>query len=1311
VRSHAKAPTAGSSRRPVERFGHISSGALVLLFACAALALCAAPASAASPLTFAKFGSGADQVSAPYSVAVDRSSGDVYVAERGNFRISKFDAAGEFLMAWGLGVADGSTYALQTCGPQASPPTTRCFAGLDQFDNPIAAALSPESLAVDQSTGDVYASNPLFSRVEKFSSDGEFLLMLGREVNTTPGTPHPDLCTAADVGAGDTCGRGTSGSEPGQFGSPRALAVDSVGNLWVADTERLQQFNADGTFAGQIALPGGGQTLALAVNLSDDFYVRSREFPGIRKLEAGTGALLETLDAGGDPRTVTVGASDDLYVGDATSPYRFLVFDPAGEQVAQFGAGQVIGRPEGNGIAVNEAVDSLYTASHENEALGVDQLFSLPQPGPLVQDERAEDVLPTTATLAATLNPEGHETTYRFEYGLDSSYGSSTPTQTLPSTGFEEEDVGAALDHLIPDTTYHFRLLATNHCNSAEPAEECTVAGEDATFTTPTGVKVDDQWATEVAASSASLHAELDPQGVAATWWLEYGTDEGYGQSTPEMSLGSGFGDVTVGAAIDHLLPGRTYHYRFAARDERDGVVYLSHGADRTFVTQLSGLGFTLADNRAWEMVSPPNKHGGQVVIGRDSLAYLNQAAADGSGIAYTTQGSIEAEPQGNRALEDSTVLAARGAQGWSSQDLTPPHTELTGFQEGGEYKLFTPNLGRGLLEARDATPLSPASSERTPYLRESTDPPIYTPLVTSKEGFANVPPGTEFDPDPSATGSSENPVALRAANSTLSHVAIQSVVPLTPGASANALYEWSGGQLKPVSILPAGEGGGFAGEVRIGSEIGSTRHAISADGSRVFWSVGQFYTGVNLTALYMRDTTAGETARLDVAQPGAVGTGLNRPVFQGASADGSVAYFTDTQQLTEDASGEGRDLYRCVLSPPGTPPGCDSLTDLSAPLAGSDENADVTGTVSGFGEDGDSVYFVARGVLDTAPNQDGDAASASQPNLYHWAKGEGVRFVATLSQEDSPAWGVPILHPSEEGQAALLNAATSPSGRYLVFMSKRSLTGYDNRDATSGEPVEEVYRYDSLEGRLECVSCNPSAGRPAGRELSGFAPGVDLHNLWGGLRLAATLPEPSENRFAGRYVFYRPRSVLDNGRVFFNAADSLVASDSNGQWDVYQYESTGVGDCSAASGGAGISRTAGGCVSLLSSGTSEEETSFLDASASGDDVFFMTRAKLSVTDEDTAYDVYDARVDGVPATLLASAECLGEACQPAAVAPNDPTPSSASFKGQGNLKQAGARKRCAKGKRQVSRKGKARCVARKHHSEHRAAKERRAGR
>ena len=1266
-------------------------------------------AAKAAPETIAGFGGNAGQVNFPVGVAVDQGSGALYVADANNRRVGKFDGegapvfAGDFALAWGFGVRDGSTAALQTCGPVASPPQSWCFQS--NFQSSAGAGnVLPSAVAVDQSSGAVFVADSTKRRITKFTSSGQFVFLIGRNVNATKVAlgggatqAEKNICTAA---SGDTCANGTSGTGPNEFAAPRSLAIPPTGAVWIGDTNRLKSFDATTGAPGvECVFAGAGNTQSLAMNSEGDFYVKSQSLPGIRKLARSTAPvpceLLQTLDAAGQARTVTVDAEDYVYVGDATPPYRFLKYNPSGEQVAQFGAGEVIGAPGdfsangANAIAVGEDAAALYASSTGTSSNSAIQRFPLPEPGPLIETQGIEEVLPTTATLTARINPEGDETAYRFEYGESDSYGEVTPIETLGVGGFDGEDVEEQLEELIPDTTYHFRVVATNKCNPSEPAEICTAEGEDQTFRTPPAVLIDPQWATDVTAHSAILHAELNPLGVEAEAWVEYGPDLNYGEVLPLTNLGDGFDAVKREVLIALLMVSTIYHYRFVGRDERDGVVYTVHGPDHTFTTQFGGLGFRLADNRAWEMVSPSNKHGALLVGGGETHL---QASADGGALAYQSKLPIEADPEGNRFPENSMNLASRDPNGsWQSRDITPANDRVVGVTPGNgtEYKLFNSDLSQGLVDPRSGTPLSPeASDERTLYLREDTSPPVYTPLVTGKEPYSNVPPGTKFGDN----------IFFGGVSSGFQHFVLRSTVPLVegPGVPSQAVYEWSrgqNGQIKPVSVLPAGDGGTIVEAKYAGSGVGSARGAVSEDGSRVFWSRE---TAGNISALYVRDTEAEESARLDVKQTDASGIGTARPIFQGASGDGSVVFFTDSQQLTDDASPGAFDLYRCELPPGSVATGCVTLINISVPIAAG-ESAEVEGIAAGMTEDAATIYFVARGVLDGDPNQFGDGAVSGEPNFYLWQQNEGVRFIATLSEEDETVWA---------NRAAELSAAASPSGRYLVFMSQRSLTGYDNRDATTGEPAQELFRYDALTDGLECISCNPTGTRPRTATPPNVGSLVNPLGIWQGLRAAATLPQANELSVQG-ISLYRPRAVLDSGRVFFNAIDPLVPADSNGQWDVYQHEPLGVGDCVNLSGGASISRSGGGCVSLVSSGTAEKEAAFLDAGKTGDDAFFWTTARLSVLDEDLEIDIYDARVDGIAATLPVSTECLGEACQPLAQPPNDPTPASAAFHGPGNLRPA-AKRHCPKGKRQVRRKGKVRCVAKK---QRKASAKRRAGR
>ena len=276
---------------------------------------------------------------------------------------------------------------------------------------------------------------------------------------------------------------------------------------------------------------------------------------------------------------------------------------------------------------------------------------------------------------------------------------------------------------------------------------------------------------------------------------------------------------------------------------------------------------------------------------------------------------------------------------------------------------------------------------------------------------------------------------------------------------------------------------------------------------------------------------------------------------------------------------------------------------------------------------------------------------------MRRWRQGDGAVFA------DSAI--------SHKGQV-------SPDGSHAIFMSKASLTGFDNVEAITGEAVDEVFLYDAGEGELNCISCNPTGARPVGREL---------HNgqseVWG----VAQIPRSQSQLYA------KPRLISDDGsRAYFESVEALVLADTNGAQDVYQWEEPGAGDCSEAS--PAFNALNGGCLSLISSGESPVDSEIIDVSPTGDDVFFATEAALLPQDKGLI-DVYDARVGGGYPQPEGVAECEGEACQGPYDPPEDPTPASSSYEGPGNPSAAKATKpRCAKGKRAVRRGGKTRCVA-----------------
>jgi DNA-binding beta-propeller fold protein YncE len=1045
---------------------------------------------------------------------------------------------------------------------------------------------------------------------------------------------------------------GAAGGERQVAVNPATHIIYLTGNEEGGSAKALQAFQANGepskfSATGTNELTGSPSFFRLqgiAVDQSGTIYTADSGVDGnrIQVYDESGAILIPSLGAANPsgPGNLAVDSSGSLYVlKNQINPAKLVPSEYPVTATTTYTAAPAFDSNQAHGIAVDRQTDNVYVAEtaptrrvalFDSEGAPVETFGGPGEPG--------EGELKAPEGMAAA-SVEGRA----FAFVADSPAGGS-----------------------------QVKIFAEGICNDCVPVIEATSASD-------------------VTGDSATLQAKINPEGQPTTYWFEYGLSDcevGPCEKVPASggSIAAGRKGVPVQFSLTGLAPQTTYHFRAMAESGKGPA---EPGPDTTFTTQTSGLGGALSDSRAWEMVSPPKKFGGTIV---STQVTAIQASDSGEKLAYASFGSLFTEPISNRPPEPASVLAERRSGGtWANRDLTPPHGEASMFLHAPtEFKLFTPDLLRAVMEPSDNLPLSPEAGERTPYLWGDGEPPSFTPLLSP----ANVPPGTKTNPEPGQA----NQVRIAAASPDLSHIAIQSSPPLIPGAASESLYMWSDGEFEAVSELPASEGGAVVIGA-IGTARGSVRHAVSDNGSRVFWTSSTIYnhTEIAKAGLYLRDRNAHESVRLDVKEPDASGDGDNRPAFNGASADGSVVYFTDTQRLTADASPEGRDLYRCEIGEVGGGAlGCVDIADISAPLAGSGESSEVIDQMPALSEDGSRVFFVARGVLDEEPNEEGEVADAGEPNLYYWEEGQAPRLVASLSEEDHLVWGEEEVNV--RGYAANISAAISPGGRYLTFTSEKSLTGYENTNA-SDHPTSEVFLYDTEaeEGkRLSCISCNPTGAIAAGKQLPhnvAFFP-PDPAGLWEGRWVAATLPQATQTDFE-RASFYHPRTALDNGRVFFNSVDPLVAADSNGEWDVYQYEPVGVGSCSANTSTATATRSGAGCVGLLSSGSGEGDAGFLDASQSGEDVFFLTRSRLSVLDQDEEMDVYDARVNGIPAVLHPVSECAGEACQPSVGAPSDPTPASEAFKG------AQSPVNCRKGQKKVRRNGKDVCIKKKQHKKH----------
>jgi hypothetical protein len=1298
------------SAKPRSRPTGWALAALVALASSVCVALCtAAGASAAAVNPFVEVFGGATTPSFtdPEALAVEQFSGDLLVVDAGAGTVSRFKPNGEAapFTALGTNVIDGKDGpGAQPCADEPSSCDTTPQSGLSF------GAATEVQVAVDESggvtDGDIYVTQSIEKVVDVFASSGEYLGQLTSyegETNevqkfanpaveytltisgmgTTAAIPTKEsgatICSQylqPVIGTGNCSGSGSSlptsaktitfigaladrhvpaievraasdgsliknaeittegGPGPVDFGESCGVAVGATGKLWVSDysSERLYAFtpsaNPPVTSDNSSVLHTGVSHCPLALGAGPTAgYIFEAAYEGpVYKVAESNGVRQYEVASGANTTVAVDPANGRLYVATGSEA---VEYDASGAVSA--GATSTLSADSPvEGVAIDGASGEVYVSRAGATHV---EVFGAPVSAPTVTTGSASNVTAKTATVSGEINPEGAavEECY-FEYGETSKYGMTEECVEEPSQiggGTTNVAVHADLSGLAGGVVYHYRLVASNKSAGSAGADESFE------FAVP---EVKGEYATAVGATGADLGALLSPKGTATEYHFEYGTTASYGSSTATLPA-RGESAESVQAHIGELLPETTYHYRFVAISG----TWTAESGDQTFTTQGPGGPLTLLDGRQWELVSPQLKYGAGIIGLREGGDTV-QASESGDAITYVAKNPIEAEPAGNSAPEPSQIMARRAAGGgWINRTLDTANDDVHQLPVGVglEYKMFSEDLSRSILQPYGTTPLAPsATKERAPYLREEaacdeSSSSCFTPFLTRQDTM----PGAEWDPNPpDAVPGLILKVNFEDTTPDLSHSVLSSEVKLLEGAgepsmygfSKYGLYEWSSeGQLQFVSINAAGEPapGEFAGP----------RNGISSDGSRIIWCEER----CGRKPLLMRDTATEETLTI------ASGTGASSEAsFQAATADDSKIFYTVEPTYPQ------KQLWECEVIETGGKLEC-VATEIASTTVG---------LTLGINDAGTTVYFVSTAAL-------AGAAEAGANNLYV-ANLEGgkwePKFIAKLSSEDFHDWEV----------LEKMTAKVSPDGRYLAFTSNRSLTGYDNQDAVSGEPDQEVFLYDDQAGRLACASCDPTGARPDGKYL--FYDDktlVNPQNVWRENWVAATVPGwDNINLDETRRQF---RDLSNEGRLFFDSSDGLVPQDTNGQQDVYEYEPSGTGSCTRVEG----------CVNLISSGKSGQESVFLEASASGNDVFFITTEQLTSQDTDTAFDVYDAHVctSAVPCmqTPVSPPPCSsGESCKPA----QTPQPSifgaagSATFSGAGNLRPAAPVTRKVKG-------------------------------
>jgi hypothetical protein len=653
-----------------------------------------------------------------------------------------------------------------------------------------------------------------------------------------------------------------------------------------------------------------------------------------------------------------------------------------------------------------------------------------------------------------------------------------------------------------------------------------------------------------------------------------------------------------------------------------------------------------LPDCRAYEQVTPVEKDGTNPTGGPSFV----QATPSGDGITFLTDSGV---PGGVGAGEFPLYLSSLGAAGWSTQGLLPTPAAGTAESVLG----WSEDLTEVAVDARLL------GSEHYGLFLRDTATGANQLIAEASEAVELEPRIDDFTPDGS-------------------RVTFENEGQLLPTAVPGRmnLYEWNNEThvLSLAGVLPADEGGAapaegsYAGSyesrtnniARPSGEVDYTQNTISADGSRVF------FTAADSGQLYVRENGV-ETARVSASQRSVPDPNGPKPAaFMAATPDGSQAFFASCAKLTNDSTAVSAPGSLC--GSPGSPPtGQDlyrydatsgALTDLTVDTNVADSlGADVQG-VLGVSNDGSYVYFVANGVIPgsgaTEPGSCDGGGFSGTCNLYFWHDGE-TKFITQLDaagangNSDAVNWEPEFVlgsFPSER------TSRVTPEGETLLFRSQLQLTAYDNLSSACVEPLDpegrctELYRFQAADRSITCVSCDPS-----GVAATGDATLQSIRSTFGSPN-TTTPPTLTRNLSAG------------GGRVFFETSDPLLPQDTNKRQDVYEWEAPATGSCSTSA--PTYSVQSGGCLYLISTGTSTANSYFADADVSGENVFFFTESPLVGQDEDQLVDIYDASVDGGLASQSPPAPviCAAEGCKPALhEPPAEVTPATSYFDGPAN--------------------------------------------
>jgi NHL repeat len=984
----------------------LSLAMLVSVAALIVVAFAAAPAQAVLVHDFDFGGSGTagDKFFNPAGVAVNNTTGDVYVVDNGNNRVSQFTAAGAFIRTWGFdvispGKPNDNGITFEKCDTTAGNVAADCKAGQAHFSS--GAFEYPIGIAIDNSNGpaagSVYVADAHNLRIQRFDADGDFVLMWGEGVNQTTGG---DVCPRPG-NPGDICQIGAVSNQPpgfsnawlgnGAFGN--RLTVDSAGNVYATDGSnfacstpcgaRLVKYDPEGTVLSKIT-----------------------ENPGVEPRPFIS------------PTVLAADADNNIYTGQFYAP-TLQKFPPSEFTQSGLTSGADVKVPHyGEGV-VQLAVDPT------NQYLLV-----------------ADYLVPSPCQTVVG----------KYQYNLGEQHVGHV---------IEYSPSGEIAD-CTPPTTPGMELLDTEDMTgiAVSPAHKLymSVPPEVHVFDVPVASPpaVDSQVANNITTDSARLSAQVSANLASTTYRVEYGTSPcselpNPCASTAEIPAGASLLPQTRGTQLNGLDPNTKYYYRFVVTSGKGSDV----GPDKTFKTyedpvfdptcpnnlarQQTGAGLLL-DCRAYELVSAPDQGGynvesnlvaGQTPFGgypqaRDRVLYaIHNGGVPGTG-KPTNRG---ADP----------YLATRDAadQRWDTTYVGVPadapslaafSSTLAGADVGLDTFAFAgPDI---------CNPCFPDGSAGIPI--RTPDGELVQGMVGSMPVTMPVPAGgvkKHFSSDGNHFLFSSEQLFEPEGNPEDGNVTIY-----------DRNLDTDATQV--VSTLPDGS------TIANGTDVAALD--VSSDGSRILIGnrASTDIEGNDYYDLYMHAGSAAQSIEIANTAGGVR--------FAGMTSDGSQVFFTSRDNLADDTDSS-IDLFRATISggaatvervstgegSTGDINSCDpaansfNTKDWNAiPGAPTDCSVLAIGGGGGVASDSGSVYFLS-------PEQLDGSGTVGAPNLFLARPGDAPQFVATLESSLSKPL-TPAIHPFLRSFGDFDNA-----GGVAIDHDDQSTYVYDPRFTFGEEPGE----------------------------------------------------------------------------------------------------------------------------------------------------------------------------------------------------------------------------------------------------------------